>query len=90
MKLKCTILEFKEPTFFTRNNKVFSRQILTVVIENKQKLFVEIRGDNLEKIKIMKIEVGDTLNIDIVFAGKEKKGRYYNNIVGKKLYYEWE
>lgn len=90
LKLECTVLGIKEPTFFSVRDKVFHRQIITVVTFDKQKMFLELRDSDIKKLKVMKIDVGDSAIFEIFFAGSEKKDKFYNNIVVKNIMYSWE
>lgn len=91
MEIKGIITEFKEEVVFQRKGQTLRRQIVTVASEDRQVLFVELRGTLIDKVTTkLKIKAGDTAIIEFTFMGSQKGEKYYNNIVAKDIRYEWE
>ncbi len=62
------------------NNKKKKRSIVTVITEDNQKLFLEVREATINKIMKLGIVPGDTIEIGFVFLGSEKGDRKFNNL----------
>lgn len=90
MWIKATIVEFKEEYSFLNKGKIYRRQIVHLVTEDRQRLFVELRDKKIDQIRDMKLVCGETANFKIVFKGSDKNSKYFNNIVIKEIKYEWE
>jgi hypothetical protein len=89
MKIQGILEEFKEETSFTIKGKLYLRQIITVIAINNQKLFIELRGNTIKRVRAMKIQAGDEVFVDIEFLGSQKGNRYFNNIIAKSIGYDY-
>jgi len=58
---------------------------ITLVMSDKQKLFVEIRNNNISKLITNNIEVASFVSVDMFFQGSEKNGLRYNNLYVKDI-----
>ncbi len=83
--LKVLIKEFKEEISFKVRDKIHRRQIVSVLCDNMQLLFLEFRGPEIDKLRNLQREVGDDIIVEIEFRGKESNNKYFNNIVVKNF-----
>jgi hypothetical protein len=90
MEIEGVITEFKELITFTKNDRQFQRQIVSVASKDRQIVFIELRGRFIDKLRSLKLEVGDTAIFEFMFLGSDKNGNYYNNVVAKDIRYGWE
>lgn len=63
------------------------RAVVTVVTEDEQKAFFEVREAVISRIEKMGIRPGDQIQIGFVFIGSEKNGRTYNNLFINQIDY---
>lgn len=56
------------------------RSVVTVVTEDEQKLFLEVREAVINKIEKLGIINGDAVEIGFVFLGSQKGERRFNNL----------
>lgn len=63
------------------------RAVVTIVTEDGQKAFFEIRDGIIARIEKMGIRLGDQVEIGFVFIGSEKNGRIYNNLFINEINY---
>ena len=54
-------------------------QDIGLITEDNQKLFCEIRSNNFDKVKFMRVK--HNVKVSFYFAGSEKNGKHYNNII---------
>jgi DNA helicase TIP49 (TBP-interacting protein) len=63
------------------------RAVVTIVTEDEQKAFFEVRDAVIKRIDNMGIRPGDQIEIGFVFIGSEKNGRTYNNLFINQIDY---
>jgi DNA helicase TIP49 (TBP-interacting protein) len=63
------------------------RSVVTIVTEDEQKLFLEIREAMINKISKLGIVNGDMVKIGFVFLGSEKGERKFNNLFLNSINY---
>jgi hypothetical protein len=63
------------------------RAVVTIVTEDEQKAFFEVREAVISRIEKMGIRTGDQIEIGFVFIGSEKNGRTYNNLFINQIDY---
>jgi hypothetical protein len=63
------------------------RAVVTIVTEDEQKAFFEVRDAVILRIEKMGIRPGDQIEIGFVFIGSEKNGRTYNNLFINQIDY---
>ena len=63
------------------------RALVTIVTEDEQKAFFEVRDAVIARIEKMGIRPGDQIEIGFVFIGSEKNGRTYNNLFINQIDY---
>jgi hypothetical protein len=63
------------------------RAVVTIVTEDEQKAFFEIRDAVIARIDKIGIRKGDEITIGFVFIGSEKNGRTYNNLFINQIDY---
>jgi len=63
------------------------RAVVTLVTEDDQKAFFEVREAVISRIEKMGIRTGDQIEIGFVFIGSEKNGRTYNNLFINQIDY---
>ena len=63
------------------------RAVVTIVTEDEQKAFFEVREAVISRIEKMGIRPGDQIEIGFVFIGSEKNGRTYNNLFINQIDY---
>jgi len=63
------------------------RALVTIVTEDEQKAFFEVRDVVISRIEKMGIRTGDQIEIGFVFIGSEKNGRTYNNLFINQIDY---
>jgi hypothetical protein len=63
------------------------RALVTIVTEDEQKAFFEVRDVVIARIQKMGIRPGDQIEIGFVFIGSEKNGRTYNNLFINQIDY---
>lgn len=90
MWIKATIVEFKEEYSFLNKGKIYRRQIVHLITEDRQRFFAELRDKKIDQIREMKLISGEVANFRIVLKGSERKDKYFNNIVIMEIRYEWE
>ena len=56
------------------------RSLVTIVTEDDQKLFLEIREAMINRIEKLGITNGDAVEIGFVFLGSQKGERRFNNL----------
>lgn len=61
------------------------KRTVTIVTENGQKVFMEIRNAFIKELQREGIEKNSYVEADYVFEGSEKSGNKYNNIILKKI-----
>jgi hypothetical protein len=61
----------------------FSKMVLSLVTVDDQMLFVEVRNRRIEELD--NIPEGAIVNVDFIFAGSEKNGKRYNNLIVTKI-----
>ena len=66
------------------------RSLVTIVTEDDQKLFLEIREAMLNKIQKLGIVYGDVVEIGFVFLGSQKGERKFNNLFLNSITYAEE
>ena len=59
---------------------IIYKKVLTVSFEDGRTMYPEIRNKFIEPFNKLNLEEGETVILDIVFEGSEKKGIRYNNI----------
>lgn len=80
-KLKGTVTFVSELTHIPRNRVPdLYKKVLTIELDDSQKLFPEIRNQRLKMLDKEQIEVGSLVEIGYTFEGSEKNGKRYNNI----------
>lgn len=63
------------------------RALVTIVTEDDQKAFFEVRDAVIARIEKMGIRPGDQIEIGFVFIGSEKNNRTYNNLFINQIDY---
>lgn len=63
------------------------RAIVTIVTEDEQKAFFEVRDAIIARIEKLGIRKGDEIQIGFVFIGSEKNNRTYNNLFINEIDY---
>jgi len=63
------------------------RAIVTIITEDDQKGFFEVRDAMIARIEKLGIRKGDEVQIGFVFIGSEKSGRIYNNLFINEIDY---
>lgn len=63
------------------------RAIVTIITEDEQKAFFEVRDAMIARIEKIGIRKGDEVQIGFVFIGSEKSGRFYNNLFINEIDY---
>ena len=63
------------------------RAVVTVVTEDEQKAFFEVRDAVIARIDKLGLRPGDQIEIGFVFIGSEKNGRTYNNLFINQIDY---
>ena len=61
------------------------KRTVTLITEDNQKVFMEIRNTNIKEIQREGIEVNSYVKLNYVFEGSEKVDMKYNNIIIKKI-----
>ena len=59
--------------------------VISLEIEENQKVYMEIRNTGIKEIEREGIEVGSLVEVEYLFEGSEKDGKKYNNIVIKTI-----
>lgn len=78
VKYKGPVKTFKEGT-----RAEFSKVVLSLETVDDQLLFTEVRNRRIEDLK--NIFEGNIVQVDIIFAGSEKNGKRYNNLIVTKI-----
>jgi DNA helicase TIP49 (TBP-interacting protein) len=82
------VQKITKPTLFVAEGKpTKKRALLTLITEDEQMVFFEIRDAVIAKIEKLGIRKGDEVQIGFVFIGAEKEGRTYNNLFINKIDY---
>lgn len=63
------------------------RAIVTIITEDEQKAFFEIRDAIIARIEKIGIRKGDEIQIGFVFIGSEKNNKIYNNLFINEIDY---
>jgi hypothetical protein len=63
------------------------RAIVSVITEDEQKAFFEVRDAIIARIEKIGIRKGDEVQVGFVFIGSEKNGRVYNNLFINEIDY---
>lgn len=63
------------------------RAVVTIVTEDEQKAFFEVRDAVIARIEKLGLRPGDQIEIGFVFIGSEKNGRTYNNLFINQIDY---
>ena len=63
------------------------RAVVTIVTEDEQKAFFEVRDAVILRIEKMGIRLGDQIEVGFVLIGSEKNGRTYNNLFINQIDY---
>jgi hypothetical protein len=63
------------------------RAVVTIVTEDEQKAFFEVRDAVIARIEKLGLRPGDQIEIGFVFIGSEKNGRVYNNLFINQIDY---
>ena len=63
------------------------RSLVTIVTEDDQKLFLEIREAMINRIEKLGITNGDAVEIGFVFLGSQKGERRFNNLFLNSITY---
>lgn len=78
--LRVQLSELGELQVFSRRGRPdFSKRMVDAVTADGQKLYGEVRNSMIPVLNHFK--VGDIVEIDYFFAGSEKDGKKYNNII---------
>ena len=77
-KPEAIIVEGREPK---------KRALVTVVTEDEQKAFFEVRDAVIARIDKLGLRPGDQVEIGFVFIGSEKNDRTYNNLFINQIDY---
>tara|TARA_R110000868_G_scaffold302011_2_gene562499 strand:- start:483 stop:776 length:294 start_codon:yes stop_codon:yes gene_type:complete len=77
----------KPETIVVQGRDPKKRAVVTIVTEDEQKAFFEIRDAVIARIEKMGIRPGDQVEIGFVFIGSEKNGRVYNNLFINQIDY---
>jgi hypothetical protein len=59
--------------------------MITILTEDGQTVFMEIRNSNIKELQREGIEVNSHVVIEFIFEGSEKGDMKYNNIIIKKI-----
>jgi hypothetical protein len=79
-KAQVQITEIGELQVFSRKNKMdYSKRMLEMETADKQRIFGEVRNSLIPVLR--HVSPGDIVEIDYFFAGSEKDGKKYNNII---------
>lgn len=57
------------------------KRLITIIQEDGQKFYGEIRNNNIKILEREGLEMGDEVAVNIIFQGNEKDGKKYNNIL---------
>jgi translation initiation factor IF-1 len=76
--------EIQEYQIRERNHK---RVICGIQTKDKQKLYIEFRDEQVDRLKEINIQEGDYIETSIFFNGIEKSGKYFNNLVVQSFNY---
>lgn len=63
------------------------RAIVSIITEDDQKAFFEVRDAIIARVEKLGIRKGDEVQIGFVFIGSEKNGRIYNNLFINEIDY---
>lgn len=63
------------------------RAIVTIVTEDEQTAFFEVRDAIISKVEKLGLRSGDQVTVGFVFIGSAKNGRIYNNLFINKIDY---
>lgn len=66
-------------TYERQGREPLSKRMIALEVGNGQKLFAEIRPSNFEVSQYLR--AGQRVKVSYVFAGSEKNGKQYNNII---------
>ena len=70
-------------TFNNNNRKSFSKRMLTIETEDNQKLFIEVRENLFDQVEFFRIGLNAIFYYK--FAGSEKNGKQWNNIIANRI-----
>ena len=81
-----TVLEISDMVQIRRTTKpdIFKKMV-TIKLEDNQKVFCEIRNACLKELDREGIEFGVFVEINYIFEGSEKDNKRYNNIIIKSI-----
>jgi hypothetical protein len=63
------------------------RAIITIITEDEQKAFFEVRDAIIARVEKLGIRKGDEVSIGFVFIGSEKNNKIYNNLFINEIDY---
>jgi len=63
------------------------RALVTIVTDDEQKAFFEVRDVVIARIEKLGLRPGDQIEIGFVFIGSEKNNKVYNNIFINQIDY---
>ena len=63
------------------------RAIITIITEDEQKAFFEVRDAIIARVEKLGIRKGDEVSVGFVFIGSEKNNKIYNNLFINEIDY---
>lgn len=75
------------PTIIVTEGGPKQRAIVTMVTNDEQKAYFEVRDTLIARIKKLGLRPGDEVEIGFVFIGSEKNGKTYNNLYINRIDY---
>jgi len=61
------------------------KKTLTILTEDGQKVFMEIRNTSIKELQREGIELHSLVRVNFIFEGSEKDDKKYNNILIRKI-----
>lgn len=77
----------KPELIILENKPTKKRALVTIITEDEQKAFFEIRDAIIAKIEKLGLRKGDEVQIGFVFIGSEKNNKTYNNLFINEIDY---
>jgi len=69
-----------ELEIYSRKSKMdYSKIMIDLITHDDQKIFGEVRNSKIPLIQAFK--KGDIVDVEYIFAGSEKNGKKYNNLI---------